>query len=208
MPTRRQVLSPLSAAFDTARATDAFLVSVLEMGADVPALLDAYERLIAAHGIGQAQRAEGSTLRSISLTHRPGAADPFYDGNQSQFDPVTGMMVYSEAEFTEFNKQLRGTAFESVYHSLPFRVGRARLMVLPPLTVYNMHSDSAPRAHFALTTNPGCWLISQTGKAHHVPADGSLYVFDTTRPHTALNASQLTRVHLTLSMADFEIPRV
>jgi aspartyl/asparaginyl beta-hydroxylase (cupin superfamily) len=79
-----------------------------------------------------------------------------------------------------------------------------RLNLLPSVTVFDMHRDSAPRAHIALTTNPDCFLASGDGQAHHVPADGNLYVFDTTLPHTAFNASREDRMHITISLADEE----
>ena len=87
---------------------------------------------------------------------------------------------------------------------MPFRIGRMRLNLLPPLTVFSMHRDSAPRAHIALTTNPDCFLTSGDGQAHHVPADGNVHVFDTTLPHTAFNSSHEDRIHLTMALADEE----
>jgi len=151
---------------------------------------------------GESNR-NGDVIRTISLTHRPGATDPFYDGNQSQFDQL-GRKVYREDLFTVFNEELRDTYFWTVYRSLPFRIGRMRLIVLPPATIYRMHRDATKRAHLAITTNPDCRLTWRDGNSFHVPADGSVYVTDTTIEHTAYNAGRSERVHLVMSMVETE----
>jgi len=169
---------------------------------DVEALLHAYALVsdrvapvVAARG--------GDRLRAISLTHRPGAADPFADGNASQFDAAGGK-AYREADFSCFHESFRDTYFWTVYEQLPFAVGRMRLMVLPPLTVYGMHRDGTRRAHIAITTNPDCRLVSRVGVTAHVPVDGRVYVVDTLTDHTAFNAGTTERIHLVMSMSDTE----
>lgn len=79
-----------------------------------------------------------------------------------------------------------------------------RINLLPELTVFSMHRDSAPRAHMAIVTNPSCFLVSGDASVHHVPADGKMHIFDTTTPHTAFNASREARFHLTIALADYE----
>lgn len=156
------------------------------------------------HAFRSTPRADGSTLRSVSLTHRPGAVDPIYDGNNTQYNPTTNEKLFLEKDFTEFNKEFKDTVFYDVWRSMPFRIGRMRLNLLPPLTVFSMHRDSAPRAHIALVTNPECFLTSGDAQTHHVPADGNVHLFDTTLPHTAYNSSREDRIHLTMALADEE----
>lgn len=181
-----------------------FLLDVLDLGVDVDELVACYRAILAKNSILETPRADGSTLRSISLTHRPGAIQPMYDGNNTQYDPANNQKLFLERDFSIFNDELKSTPFHDVYRSMPFTVGRMRLNLLPPKVVFPMHRDSAPRAHIALLTNPDCFLTSQTPEIHHIPADGNVYIFDTTLPHTAFNASQQGRIHLTMSLADFE----
>jgi hypothetical protein len=169
---------------------------------DVDAIREAYEFVVSRVRPGESRRG-ADRLRSISLTHREGAAEPVFDGNNSQFD-TDGNKVYRESAFTRFNEMFTGTYFWEIYRRMPFQVGRMRLMVLPPLTIYAMHRDSSCRAHIAITTNPDCRIISRTGDNLHVPVDGRVYVFDTRREHTAYNAGREERVHLTMSIADSE----
>jgi len=142
-------------------------------------------------------------FRGVSLTHRVGAVDPFSDGSNSQFD-ASGRKVYRESEFSQFNAQLMDTYFWEIYRSLPFRVGRMRIMILPPLTVYGMHRDATQRAHLAVVTNPDCWLVARSGESFHVPDDGRVYVAETREEHTAFNAGSTERVHLAISVVDTE----
>ncbi len=188
-----------------ARKEGKFLLGALLVGVDIEKLLADYQSTLGQYALKASPRADGSTLRSISLTHRPNASDPLYDGNNTQYDPATNRKLFLESDFTVFNEGFRKTAFYNLYKALPFRVGRMRLNLLPALTVFNMHRDSAPRGHIALITNPDCFLASGDGQAVHIPPDGNVYLFDTTLPHTAFNSSRLDRLHLTMSLADEEL---
>ncbi len=202
MSKHRHVLD-LTDALAAARSKKCFWVATYDLGVDIAALQQACRELLAKHPIRAKNKGIGEVLRAVSLTHRPAARDPFYDGNNIQ-TLSDGQRVYSELEFTEFNQELRQTALEDLYRALPFTPGRMRVMLLPPLTVYKMHTDQAPRAHFAIDTNPDCFLLSGTGETHHVRADGLCHVFDTTGLHTAVNASEQPRLHLVIALADYE----
>lgn len=183
-----------------------FLLDTLIMDYDPERLLADYHRIVGRAAIRASARADGSTLRSVSLTHRVKAAEPEYDGNNTQFGE-NNRKLFWERDFTVFNEEFKDTGFYDIYQQMPFRIGRMRLNLLPPLTVFAQHLDSAPRAHVALQTNDACYLIggpAGEAEAHHVPADGNVYVFDTTLPHTAFNASRQDRMHLTMSLADEE----
>jgi hypothetical protein len=186
------------------RAARRFLVAVIPADFNPGRLLYEYNSIVSKNAVRHSPRADGSTLRSISLTHRPGAKEPLYDGNNTQYNPATNEKLFLEGDFSVFNREFEGTVFHEIYQRMPFRIGRMRFNQLPPLTVFTMHQDSAPRAHIVLSTNPNCFLMSGDGQAHNVPADGNVHVFDTTMPHTAFNASQENRVHLTMSLVDEE----
>jgi Aspartyl/Asparaginyl beta-hydroxylase len=164
---------------------------------DIERLQESYQEVRAVATPAVSSRG-GSCLRSISLTHRPGAEQPLFDGNVSQFK--NGARVYEESQFSEFNHMFRDTYFYEVYRALPFQVGRMRLMHLDPVTVYGMHCDGARRAHLAIDTNVDCLILFRSGEALHIPDDGTVWIIDATQPHTAVNASERERVHLAISI--------
>ena len=72
---------------------------------------------------------------------------------------------------------------------------RTRIMTLPKKCCLTYHSDPTMRVHIPLETNDQCFmLIDRT--AHHLKDDGSAYLCDTTKLHTAINASLSPRTHL------------
>ena len=172
-----------------------FDVNLLRRACDQ--VLDRVQPLVADRG--------GDPVTCVSLTHRPGAADPLADGLESQFAP-DGTLRYLEREFSCFNDDFADTYFATVWRSVRalFPLGRMRLMVARPQKIYRMHADATKRAHLAIHTNPDAYLVGPDGTSHHVPADGRLRVFDTRVRHTAFNAGTVDRVHLTMSVADTE----
>ncbi len=141
-------------------------------------------------------------FRRLGLTHRAGAADPWRDAGTGQFDQTTGEKRFEEAEFTVFNQALEDTYFHHIYQSLPFRTGRVRLVTLSPGDLYHMHSDASRVAHLAITTNEDSRFLYRSGGTHHVPVDGRIRVFNTRLPHSAYNAGQTDRIHLTMTVVE------
>jgi Aspartyl/Asparaginyl beta-hydroxylase len=170
---------------------------------DIDELRHAYETVRTMVPPGVSARGQDS-MSSISLTHRLGATDPCYDGNQSQFG-VDNRKAYEEHEFSVFNEMFKSTYFWDIYSALPFPVGRMRLMILTPAKIYQMHRDATNRAHLAIITNDYCRLVNEDGETFHVPADGYLYIAETRQGHTAFNAGTSERVHLAISMAATEV---
>jgi|TARA_B110000908_G_scaffold58797_1_gene71475 hypothetical protein len=72
---------------------------------------------------------------------------------------------------------------------------RARLMKMKPKTCYSYHQDPTMRMHIPLVTNDHCFIIVND-ILHRYPADGSNYLVDTTKMHTAVNASREVRIHI------------
>lgn len=113
----------------------------------------------------------------------------------------------SEDDFTIVNEEFRGTALEDLMSRLPFPHRRARLMRMPKKSCLTIHNDTCLRYHYAIKTNPACFLVHMTGNVgefHHVPADGYLYEMDGTMTHTAVNASKQERIHLVISSLKFD----
>ena len=189
------------------RELGSFLLATVKLDVDVERMRHDYKQVVARAAIRATAREGRSVLRSVSLTHRPDAVEPYYDGNNTQYNPHTNEKLFKEADFTEFNEDFKDTVFYDIYQAAPFTIGRMRLNLLPPATVFDMHRDSAPRAQMAINTNTNCYIIGGSdgeAQAHHIPADGNIHIFDTTRPHTAFNASAEDRHHLIMSLVDEE----
>jgi hypothetical protein len=135
----------------------------------------------------------------IGVTARPDSADPLFDA--VGWLPDDAM----ESDYSEITEPFRGTVIEDVLKNLPFEYGRTRLMLMGPKSCLSMHADPTRRYHFAITTNPGCYMAGMpgpTGTLHHIPADGKLYELDAHLTHTAVNAGDSDRVHLVICPAD------
>lgn len=171
---------------------------------DVVLLREAYDEILTMVEPMNTER-HGEPLRCISLTHRRDAEDLLADGLVSQFAP-DGSMRYHEREFSRLNPMFSDTYFAVVHRAVSalMPIGRMRLMIMAPGTVYRMHADATKRAHLAIHTDPDAYLVGPDGRGHHVPADGRLRVFDTRSRHTAFNAGTADRVHLLMSVADTE----
>ena len=124
----------------------------------------------------------------ICLTHPPEKEDWFFG---------TGPMIANKT-FTQMNKFLNGTYFQTTYNRLnnDYSVGRVRLMLLPGQKCYSIHADITKRIHIPLYTNDQCMMIIDD-EVKRMPADGSAWLTNTTRPHTALNGNLIfDRLHL------------
>ena len=131
----------------------------------------------------------------ISVTSRRGAEQPLKD--------CVGWLPegVKERDFRVINPEFRGTAIEDLLGKLPFDFGRARLMRMPKKSCLSIHWDASPRYHYAIVTNPACYLVFMEGDIGHfrqVPADGYLYEMDARLTHTAINASREPRYHLVI----------
>ena len=106
-------------------------------------------------------------------------------GVLSDLDDVT------EDMFTEFIYDMPYTNSILKKHN----VYRARLMKLKSRTNYTYHQDYTKRFHIPLITNDKCFFVIDE-KIIRYPADGNYYIVDTTKLHTAINASTEDRIHI------------
>jgi hypothetical protein len=72
---------------------------------------------------------------------------------------------------------------------------RAKLISIAPEFCYKIHRDWTNRIQLAITTDPFCYYMEE-GVLYHIPEDGYGYLTETTKDHTAINASKIKRVHL------------
>jgi len=131
----------------------------------------------------------------ISVTSRPGARRPLKDHVGWLPEDVR------ERDFHVINPEFRGTAIEELLGGLPFEFGRTRLMRMAKKSCLSIHWDTSLRYHYAIVTNPACYLVfmdGEVGHFRHIPADGYLYRMDARLTHTAINASRDARIHLVI----------
>ena len=165
------------------------IVTELNLHYDVVRLWEDCQRIIETWGWGE--------LGQIGLTHQPGVRDPWRQlfagvGLLSQIAPDL-----QERDFTDLNEICYGTYIEEVYHSLPYQIGRLRLLRVQPRRCYSVHRDSSMRLHLPLITNPSAlMLFPDDNKIVHLPADGRIFLTDTTRRHSAMNGGAEDRYHL------------
>ena len=95
---------------------------------------------------------------------------------------LTGMEVVrdskiDESKYTEFLDDFKKTYFKEVYDQLSnkFKLGRVRLLLKEPRSTLSWHRDPEPRLHIPIYTNPGAIMVIDI-VAHHMPADGSVWV--------------------------------
>lgn len=105
-----------------------------------------------------------------------------------------------EELYTHINPALKGTAIDEWLLHLQVPIWRARLMLIEEKTCYSVHRDLTPRIHIPLITNPNCFMcFPKYGIMEHMPSTGASYWVDTTKDHTFVNCSSLSRIHLVVS---------
>jgi Aspartyl/Asparaginyl beta-hydroxylase len=111
-----------------------------------------------------------------------------------------------EKRFTQWLPEFNMTYARHVYDTLSQRwhLGRMRLMEIRPKTCYTWHKDVSRRLHIAINTDhTRCGLIIED-TVHRIPADGNVYLADTTKYHTAYNAMEHSRYHLVAVIVENE----
>lgn len=108
----------------------------------------------------------------------------------------------SDSDFDTLCSQFKGSSFEELYNiiKLNYNVGRIRIMKSEPKTCLSWHIDPTPRLHFPIKTQHGCFMVVED-EVVHMPKDTWWWV-DTTKEHTAFNASKESRIHLVICLID------
>ena len=165
------------------------MIRATDTTADLAEMLETLERVMPLFGRNN----------QIWVTARPGVEDQIGDALGWIPDGV------EEADYSDVTEPFRDTVFERLLRELPFAYGRTRLMRMRPKSCLSIHADPTRRYHFALVTNPGCYIVEVTeenGVFHHIPADGQLYEMDAHRTPPAMNSGNKDRYHLVICPAD------
>ena len=110
-----------------------------------------------------------------------------------------------ESKYSEITKEFKNTYFEEVYKTLSkkFKLGRVRILLKEPRSTLSWHRDPEPRLHIPIYTNPGAIMVIDNA-AHHMPADGSVWVTNNLKYHNAFNGGEENRVHLVACVLDYK----
>lgn len=111
-------------------------------------------------------------------------------------------IIFKESDFTYLCDIFRNTEFEKVYNMLTskYNVGRIRIMKMDPKNCMSWHKDSTKRVHYVLSTTRGANLVVED-EVKFLELN-SWYLVDTTKHHTAFNASMNSRIHLVAVIND------
>ena len=118
---------------------------------------------------------------------------------------VSRDVTIDENEYSELINDFKNTYFEEVYDELKkrYKLGRVRLLLKEPRSTLSWHRDPEPRLHIPIYTNPGCLMVIDK-VAHHMPADGSVWVTNNIKYHNAFNGGEENRVHLVACVLDYK----
>ena len=126
----------------------------------------------------------------------PNAPQVALQGVEGNNDPFYGIGRLSEVSHRE--DEFIVPNFNMEYTNLVLKklgMYRSRLMTMRETSCYSYHKDPTKRIHIPLITNDKCFMVIDD-IVHRYPADGSYYIVDTTKMHTAINGSWEDRVHI------------
>ena len=143
---------------------------------------------------GKPESITGNYIRGVFWTR------PDSSGNEVQRDEMI-----DESKYSEFVEEFKNTYFKEVYDDLSkrYKLGRVRLLLKEPRSTLSWHRDPEPRLHIPIYTNPGCLMVIDK-IAHHMPADGSVWVTNNLKYHNAFNGGEENRVHLVACVLDYK----
>ena len=143
---------------------------------------------------GDPESTKGNNIRGVYWTK------PNSSGKEMQRD-----VLVEEKKYTEFVEDFNNTYFKDVYDQLSkqYKLGRVRLLLKEPRSTLSWHRDPEPRLHIPIYTNPGCIMVIDK-IAHHMPADGSVWVTNNIKYHNAFNGGEENRVHLVACVLDYK----
>lgn len=136
-------------------------------------------------------------VKQLLVTCPEYSTDLDFYGTGKIYDASLKKYKIPQCDFKIFNPRFKGSYLEDVWKQFPYKVGRVRLMALTQKHSYSLHKDAEARYHIAIDTHPHCYLIyKDQPQWFHIPEDGHLYRVETHHPHSAMNCSTKTRIHL------------
>ena len=113
--------------------------------------------------------------------------------NEDHFLSATEKVHNKIQEFKNLNPLYKNTIVEELIEK--YKLFRTRWLWLFPMSCYSIHTDFGPRIHIPLITNKSCLFIFPPNNIYHLEKN-YVYLADTTKQHTFINASEQPRLHL------------
>lgn len=179
---------------------DRFLISIVELNVDIDTIVRDCLHILEMFKRVPTYGTDFTKPYSITLSENFG-----FTGERKElvnYTEVHNQRYFDRPNQAQLKKTYANTALSDLVEKLPFPFSIMRLSILPPSTIIGMHTDASCHAQLAIKTNEDCFVAARSGETKHVPVDGNLYVISTTLPHTAFNASQDERIHLSISIFD------
>lgn len=122
----------------------------------------------------------------------------YLQGNSADMDPIKPTIGQNYLHVDNNELEYNIALFDMPYINSIMKqhaLVRTRVMRMKRKTCYYWHKDSTKRLHIPIVTHEHCFLLVDNERLH-LPATGEAYIVDTTKMHTALNASKIDRIHI------------
>lgn len=187
------------------------MFKTLDIDIDYNKLLDTYKELNVDSLLKESSDLKQLAVQCRAVTKKE---DQLYEScgsllyDWSKYD-ITGKLSLRKDKIVESDIVETCDLFQNTYideiikkiKSLGYNVYRGRFLLSLHKTCLTYHTDSSPRLHIPIYTNNNCMMIVND-TVIRLPF-GNTYVVDTRLPHTALNASKQSRVHLVFCVDKF-----
>lgn len=134
-----------------------------------------------------------NTKYTVSLDDIAGVMGDVYDIGKFNISEQTGSFFYDP---WQLKPEFLGTAWETIWNSLPDPKGQGRIIILESPSCYTSHADIDNRWHLNLCGDEAYLIDLEKEEMFKTVLDGKWYDMDAGVPHTAMNIGAEIRAQL------------
>lgn len=134
-----------------------------------------------------------NTKYTVSLDDIAGVMGDVYDIGKFDISEQTGSFFYDP---WQLKSEFLGTAWETIWNSLPGPKGQGRIIILESPSCYTSHADIDNRWHLNLCGDEAYLIDLEKEEMFKTVLDGKWYDMDAGVPHTAMNIGAEIRAQL------------
>jgi hypothetical protein len=134
-----------------------------------------------------------NTKYTVSLDDIAGVMGDVYDIGKFDISEQTGSFFYDP---WQLKPEFLGTAWETIWNSLPGPKGQGRIIILESPSCYTSHADIDNRWHLNLCGDEAYLIDLEKEEMFKTVLDGKWYDMDAGVPHTAMNIGAEIRAQL------------
>lgn len=134
-----------------------------------------------------------NTKYTVSLDDIAGVMGDVYDIGKFDISEQTGSFFYDP---WQLKPEFLGTAWETIWNSLPDPKGQGRIIILESPSCYTSHADIDNRWHLNLCGDEAYLIDLEKEEMFKTVLDGKWYNMDAGVPHTAMNIGAEIRAQL------------